>query len=113
MADISVKFCIFAAPYQTVMTKLLLYYLLSVNLLTFLAFGLDKHKARQRKWRISEASLLLLAFLGGSPAALLAMHLFHHKTLHLKFRYGVPVILLVQIAVAVVIIYSASGTSLR
>lgn len=94
---------------------LLLYYLLSVNLLTFLAYGLDKWKAVRNghksggkarrndnlSRRIPEASLLLLAALGGSPAALLAMYLFRHKTLHKKFRYGVPAILLVQIAIAI------------
>ena len=83
------------------MTRLLLYYLAGVNLLTFLAYGIDKFKAKHKHWRISEVSLLLLAALGGSPAALLAMHLFCHKTLHNKFRYGVPIILFAQIAVAV------------
>ena len=88
---------------------LLLYYFLAVNLLTFLAFGIDKHKAvrnshRNRHLRrIPEASLLLLAALGGSPAALLAMHLFRHKTQHKKFRYGVPVILVVQVLIIIVL----------
>ena len=83
------------------MTTVLIYYLLSVNLLTFLAFGIDKWKAKPKRWRITEAALLLLAALGGSPAALLAMRVFHHKTLHKKFRYGVPIILFMQIAVAI------------
>ncbi len=83
------------------MTRLLLCYLAGVNLLTFLAYGIDKFKAKHKHWRISEVSLLLLALLGGTPAALLAMYLFRHKTLHNKFRYGVPTILFVQIAVAV------------
>jgi len=84
------------------MTTVLIYYFLSVNLMTFLAFGIDKWKARHRRWRITEAALLLLAALGGSPAALLAMRVFHHKTLHKKFRYGIPAILLVQVALVVV-----------
>lgn len=93
--------------------RLLLYYLLAVNLVTFLAYGIDKWKAvhngrksgaktrrnNRLSRRIPEASLLLLALLGGSPAAMLSMYLFRHKTLHKKFRYGVPVILLLQIAV--------------
>lgn len=90
---------------------LLLYYLLSVNLLTFLAYGIDKrkavrngHKNKRLSRRIPEASLLLLAVLGGSPAALLAMYLFRHKTLHKKFRYGVPAILFVQIILVFVIL---------
>lgn len=98
--------------------NILLYYLLVVNLLTFLAYGLDKWKAVRNgrksggktrhndrlSRRIPEASLLLLAVLGGSPAALLSMYLFRHKTLHKKFRYGVPAILLLQLIVTVLII---------
>ena len=90
------------------MSRILLYYLIGVNLLTFIAYGIDKWKARRNgaahssrglSRRIPEASLLLLALLGGSPAALVAMHLFRHKTLHKKFRYGVPAILLLQLAI--------------
>ena len=98
--------------------RLLLYYLLAVNLLTFLAYGLDKWKAVRNgkkgskkarhnsrlSHRIPEASLLLLAAFGGSPAALLAMYLFRHKTLHKKFRYGVPVILAAQIILLCVLL---------
>lgn len=85
--------------------RILLCFLLAVNLLTFIAYGIDKRKARRKKWRIPESTLILLAIFGGSPAALLAMHLFHHKTLHNKFRYGIPLILLLQVALAVVILY--------
>ncbi len=77
----------------------MLYYLLIVNTLTFILYGLDKHKARHNCRRIPEATLLTLAIVGGSPAAWIAMHLFHHKTLHKKFRYGVPLIFLIQTAV--------------
>lgn len=91
-------------------TRLIAYYLIGVNLLTFFAYGIDKHKAvrngqksKHLSRRIPEASLLLLAALGGSPAALLAMYLFRHKTLHRKFRYGVPIILFLQIAIIIVI----------
>ena len=80
--------------------RLLLYYLLAANLLTFVIYGIDKHKARHNRWRVREASLLLLAALGGSIGALLAMRAFRHKTQHKKFRYGVPAILLVQLAIA-------------
>ncbi len=80
--------------------RLLLYYLLASNLLTFVIYGIDKHKARHNRWRIPEATLLLLAALGGSIGALLAMRAFRHKTQHKKFRYGVPAILLVQLAIA-------------
>ena len=92
--------------------RLLLYYLAAVNLLTFLAYGIDKRKAvrngqrsKRQSRRIPEATLLLLALLGGSPAALLAMYLFRHKTLHKKFRYGVPAILLLQAVLAIYLIF--------
>ena len=81
--------------------RIVIFYLLAANLLTFVTYGIDKYKARHKKWRIPEAMLLLLAALGGSIGALLAMRLFRHKTLHRKFRYGVPAILLVQITAAV------------
>ena len=94
-------------------TRLIAYYLIGVNLLTFIAYGIDKHKAvrngqksKHLSRRIPEATLLLLAVLGGSPAALLAMYLFRHKTLHKKFRYGVPAILLLQIALAIFLLKS-------
>ena len=80
---------------------IIIYYLLTINLLTFVTYGIDKYKARHKHWRVREASLLLLAALGGSPAALLAMHLFRHKTQHNKFRYGVPAILIAQVLLAV------------
>lgn len=83
------------------MMRLLPYYFLAINLLTFVLYGIDKYKAKHKCWRIPEAVLLWLAVLGGSPAALVAMHLFRHKTLHKKFRYGVPAILIIQIIVAV------------
>ena len=85
--------------------RLLLYYLLAANLLTFVIYGIDKWKARHNRWRIPEATLLLLAALGGSIGALLAMRVFRHKTQHKKFRYGVPAILLVQLAFAVFCYY--------
>lgn len=73
------------------------YYLLAINVLTFATYGVDKWKARHKHWRVREMSLLLLAALGGSVGALLAMCLFRHKTQHRNFRYGVPVILVVQL----------------
>ena len=81
--------------------RIVIFYLLAVNLLTFVTYGVDKWKARHNRWRVREEALLLLDALGGSIGALLAMRVFRHKTLHRKFRYGVPAILLVQIAAAV------------
>jgi len=79
------------------MTETLLYYILCINLLTFLVYGIDKVKAKKGSWRISEATLLLLAIIGGSIGAWLGMKVWHHKTMHKKFKYGVPAILILQI----------------
>ena len=76
----------------------LLYYLIVINIVTFLVYGIDKWKAKQGSWRISEATLLILAVIGGSIGALLGMRVWHHKTMHKKFKYCLPLILLVQIA---------------
>ena len=73
-------------------------YLVVINVVTFFMYGLDKWKAKRSKWRIPEATLLGLAVLGGSIGAWLGMKVWHHKTLHKKFRYGVPLILIAQIA---------------
>ena len=73
-------------------------YLLVVNIAAFAVYGWDKMCAKRGMWRVPEKILLLLAFLGGSVGALAAMAIFRHKTRHLKFRYGVPLILIFQIA---------------
>lgn len=73
-------------------------YLLAINAVTFIVYGIDKYKAKKTKWRISEATLLLLAVLGGSVGAWVGMKVWHHKTMHKKFKYGIPAILLIQIA---------------
>lgn len=71
-----------------------------VNAVAFIMYGIDKYRARNAKWRIPEATLLMLAVVGGSVGAWLGMKAWHHKTRHMKFRYGVPAILLLQIVVA-------------
>jgi len=79
--------------------EIIIIYLTSINVATFITYGIDKLKAKRSKWRIREASLLLLAVLGGSIGALLGMKVWHHKTMHKKFKYGVPAILIVQMAI--------------
>ena len=79
----------------------LAYYLLAINAVAFIMYGIDKYKAKKAKWRISEATLLLLAVLGGSIGAWMGMKVWHHKTMHKKFKYGIPAILLMQIALMV------------
>ena len=76
----------------------LAYYLLGINAVTFIVYGIDKYKAKKAKWRIPETMLLLLAVLGGSIGAWMGMKVWHHKTMHKKFKYGIPAILLIQIA---------------
>ncbi len=80
------------------MTQTIVYILIALNIVTFLVYGIDKWKAKQGRWRISEATLLMLAVIGGSIGALLGMRVWHHKTQHKKFKYGLPLILLAQIA---------------
>ncbi len=79
------------------MTNVLLYYLIVINIVTFLVYGIDKWKAKQGSWRISEATLLILAVIGGSIGALLGMKVWRHKTMHKKFKHGLPLILIIQI----------------
>ena len=76
-------------------------YLLAVNIATFLLYGIDKYKAKKSKWRISEATLLTMAAIGGSIGAWAGMRLWHHKTMHKKFKYGIPIIIILQVALAV------------
>ena len=83
------------------MMNIILGYLLAVNIATFFLYGIDKYKAKKNKWRISEATLLLMAVIGGSIGAWIGMRLWHHKTMHKKFKYGIPVIIIFQVALAV------------
>jgi len=77
--------------------KIIVIYLIVINVVTFFIYGIDKWKAVRSKWRISEAMLLGLAVIGGSIGAWLGMKVWHHKTMHKKFKYGIPLILIVQI----------------
>lgn len=79
------------------MISLLFFYLLVVNLAGYALFGVDKRRAIRHQWRIPETDLLLTAVLGGSLGCIIGMLSFHHKTLHPKFRYGLPIILILQV----------------
>jgi uncharacterized membrane protein YsdA (DUF1294 family) len=76
-------------------------FLLAVNVMAFFMYGIDKWKAKKDKWRTSEATLLWIAVIGGSIGAWLGMKVWHHKTMHKKFRYGLPLIIIVQIALII------------
>ena len=79
-------------------TTLILLYIVLINILTFFIYGIDKLKAKKSKWRVSENTLIGMAIIGGSIGAWLGMKIWHHKTLHKKFEYGVPLILVAQTA---------------
>ena len=81
--------------------NIILGYLLAVNITSFLLYGIDKYKAKKGRWRISEATLLLMAVIGGSIGAWVGMRIWHHKTMHKKFKYGIPIIIILQVALAV------------
>lgn len=82
---------------------MLFYYLIAVNVLSFVLMALDKSKARRGAWRIPEKVLFLSAVIGGSVGALLGMFAFRHKTKHLRFVLGLPVILLLQLTAALLL----------
>lgn len=71
-----------------------------INIVTFIIYGIDKYKAKKGKWRIPENSLIGLAIIGGSIGAYLGMRVWHHKTMHLKFKYGIPLIIIIQLIAA-------------
>ena len=81
--------------------NIILGYLLAVNITSFLLYGIDKYKAKKGRWRISEATLLLMAVIGGSIGAWGGMRIWHHKTMHKKFKYGIPVIMNMQVCLVV------------
>ena len=83
--------------------KLLLCYLLIINALSFLLMLVDKWRAKKNRWRIRESTLLIVAALGGSIGSLAGMYLFRHKTQHLKFTLGIPLILAAQCILAVLV----------
>lgn len=71
-----------------------------INIVTFIIYGIDKYKAKKGKWRIPENSLIGLAIIGGSIGAYIGMRVWHHKTMHLKFKYGIPLIIIIQLIAA-------------
>ena len=81
--------------------QLILIYLVAINVVTFFMYGIDKWKAKRSKWRISEATLLGLAVIGGSIGAWLGMRVWHHKTMHKKFQFGIPLIIVAQVAMII------------
>ena len=73
-------------------------YFVIVNIVGFAMMGIDKKRAIRGAWRISEASLFLVALIGGSIGSILGMNTFRHKTKHWYFKYGMPAILILQLS---------------
>lgn len=84
--------------------QFILIYLLAINVFAFFLYGIDKWKAKRSKWRIPEITLLSIAVIGGSIGAWLGMKVWRHKTMHKKFKYGIPLILMIQIALVLMLI---------
>jgi uncharacterized membrane protein YsdA (DUF1294 family) len=79
-------------------------YLLIINVVGFAAMGIDKRRAKKDAWRIPEARLFLFAIIGGSIGSILGMRVFHHKTKHWYFKFGMPLILILQIALTIFLV---------
>lgn len=86
------------------MHKTVLIYLAVINLVAFLLYGIDKHKARNKQWRISEKTLLGIAVIGGSVGAITGMYIFNHKMKHWYFRYGLPAIFFIQVITLIYVV---------
>ena len=86
--------------------KIAAVYIVLVNIMAFIVYGIDKAKAKQNKWRIPEKVLIIFAILCGSIGAILGMIVFHHKTRKPKFYVGVPIIIVLQIALTVLYFYT-------
>ncbi len=89
---------------------MIIIYLIIMNCIAFALMGIDKDKARKGAWRIPEKSLFLSAILGGSIGAILGMQTFRHKTQHWYFKYGMPLILILQIVAGGFLYLYLSGT---
>lgn len=81
-------------------------YLVIINLVGLSAMFMDKQRAINKKWRIPEKTLFIIAIIGGSLGGILGMKVFRHKTKHLNFKYGFPIILIIQIALTYIVLFN-------
>ena len=79
----------------------LLVYLSIINAISFVLMLVDKIKAKHQRWRIPEKVLLGVSFIGGSLGGVIGMHLFRHKTKHLRFAIGIPLMLLLHVGLLI------------
>lgn len=87
------------------LTKIIIYYIVLINLGNFLLFAIDKHLAIKNRERIPESTLILLSALGGAFGGLCSMYLFRHKTKHAKFYICLPLFLTLHIIIAILMIF--------
>ncbi|MBR4758451.1 MAG: DUF1294 domain-containing protein [Bacteroidaceae bacterium] len=85
------------------------YFILVMTVLTFIVFGIDKWKAKNEQWRVPESTLFLLAIFGGSIGGWLGMEIWRHKTQHWYFRLGIPIIVVLQVALILWIWFSVKS----
>lgn len=86
--------------------SLLISYFAVMNIIGFALMGIDKYKAKKRAFRIPEATLFIVAIIGGSIGSIIGMYAFRHKTRHRYFVYGMPFILLLQVALMIGLFYA-------
>ena len=86
------------------MYKIIFLYLIVINICGFLIMFIDKNRAVHKEWRIPEKTLMFLSLIGGSIGMFAGMHIFRHKTKHIKFTLGVPFIFIVELITAVYLI---------
>lgn len=86
------------------MKYLIIGYLICMNLAGLSSMGIDKRRAIRHQWRISEATLFLIALLGGSLGSIIGMQLFRHKTRHWYFVWGMPVIFFAELALVFLLV---------
>ena len=90
---------------ENIIPVILWVYLGVISIVGFILPAVDKIKAQQGKWRISEKSLFIVSVLGGSVAMYISMRLFHHKTKHKRFMIGIPIIIVLQLGAVFAIWY--------
>lgn len=85
--------------------KILVIYIIVINVIGFFIMGLDKEKAKKNHWRIKERTMFMTAFLGGAAGVISGMKIFHHKTKKPSFEFGIPILLILNIALFIYIYY--------
>lgn len=90
-------------PGMEVYQWIVLYYA-ALNIIDFALMGIDKWKAKKRAWRIPESTLFIIAMIGGALGGTIGMHLFHHKTRHWYFLYGMPLIFILHVAILIFLV---------